>query len=60
MQEANAMQREHEVRLIAYHIWEEEGRPAGHDLDHWLRAESLWRDEQDQMLEHIGRDVESY
>jgi len=20
-------------------LWEKEGRPQGHDLDHWLRAE---------------------
>ena len=24
----------------AYAIWEEEGRPEGRDLDHWLRAEA--------------------
>ena len=28
------------VRETAYLIWEEEGRVNGHQLDHWLRAES--------------------
>jgi Protein of unknown function (DUF2934) len=27
------------VRERAYHIWEDEGRPGGRDLDHWLQAE---------------------
>jgi hypothetical protein len=26
------------IRERAYAIWEEEGRPHGHDWDHWLRA----------------------
>ncbi|HVP57014.1 MAG TPA: DUF2934 domain-containing protein [bacterium] len=36
------MGREDEIRLIAYGIWEEEGRPDGRHLDHWLRAEIIW------------------
>ncbi|HLT03092.1 MAG TPA: DUF2934 domain-containing protein, partial [Geminicoccaceae bacterium] len=27
------------VRRRAYELWESEGRPAGRDRDHWLRAE---------------------
>ena len=27
------------VAVAAYYIWEKEGRPQGHELDHWLRAE---------------------
>jgi hypothetical protein len=27
------------VRERAYRIWENEGRPHGRDLDHWLQAE---------------------
>jgi hypothetical protein len=27
------------VRVRAYHIWENSGRPIGQDLDHWLQAE---------------------
>jgi hypothetical protein len=28
------------IRERAYAIWEEEGRPEGSHLDHWLRAEA--------------------
>jgi Protein of unknown function (DUF2934) len=31
---------EQAVRERAYSIWEEEGRPEGRHLDHWLRAEA--------------------
>jgi len=33
-------QREQAIRERAYAIWEEEDRPEGKDLDHWLRAEA--------------------
>jgi hypothetical protein len=29
---------EHEMRNAAYYLWEEEGRPEGRALDHWLRV----------------------
>jgi len=29
-----------ETALSAYLIWEQEGRPEGRDLDHWLQAEA--------------------
>jgi Protein of unknown function (DUF2934) len=32
--------REQAIRERAYAIWEQEGRPDGKDLDHWLRAEA--------------------
>ncbi len=28
------------IEQAAYRIWEEEGRPEGRDLDHWLQAEA--------------------
>jgi len=31
---------EEAIRKRAYAIWEEEGRPEGRHLDHWLRAEA--------------------
>ncbi len=31
--------REDKVRLRAYQIWEDEGRPEGEDIAHWYRAE---------------------
>jgi hypothetical protein len=29
-----------EIARRAYSLWEQEGRPTGKDLDHWLRAEA--------------------
>jgi hypothetical protein len=29
---------EERIRRRAYQIWEEEGRPEGHDVEHWIRA----------------------
>jgi hypothetical protein len=33
-------QRDQIIRERAYALWEEEGRPHGSDLTHWLRAET--------------------
>lgn len=30
--------KDHHIRERAYHIWIDEGRPDGRELDHWLRA----------------------
>jgi hypothetical protein len=35
-----ASQRKQAIRERAYAIWEQEGRPDGKDLDHWLGAEA--------------------
>ena len=40
---------EHEIAVGAYYIWEQEGKPSGQALDHWLQAElqlcaSIWHD----------------
>lgn len=40
------MAREDEVRLIAYHIWEEQGCPNGRDCEHWYVAETIWEERQ--------------
>ena len=40
------MHHEQEVQLIAYHMWEEQGYPHGHDLEHWLKAEAVWQEKQ--------------
>ncbi len=29
---------EAQIRVRAYHIWEEQGRPSGQDREHWLQA----------------------
>jgi hypothetical protein len=36
------MEREDEIKLIAYNIWEEEGCLDGHHYEHWSRAEAIW------------------
>ncbi len=37
------MDKEEEVRHIAYELWESSGRPAGCEVEHWLRAETIWQ-----------------
>ena len=32
-----------EISLIAYDIWEQEGRYHGRDVQHWLMAEEIWQ-----------------
>ena len=48
------MSREQEIKEIAYRIWEDEGRPEGHDFDHYLRAEQAWS-EQNGAVKATGR-----
>jgi len=52
------MHHEDEVREIAYKIWEDEGHPQGRDQEHWLKAEAVWQERQDQ-TEHMADDVVS-
>ena len=33
------VEQEAEIAALAYHFYEEEGRPEGRARDHWLRAE---------------------
>lgn len=40
------MDREEEIRQLAYRLWEQEGRGAGGEMERWLRAEAMWREEQ--------------
>ncbi len=35
---------EHEVRELAYRLYEERGRQNGHDLEDWLKAEAIIRE----------------
>lgn len=41
--------KEHQVREIAYAIWEREGRPHGQEMEHWLRAEMTLRQQVAEM-----------
>jgi hypothetical protein len=34
-------EREQRIRELAYHLWEEDGRPHGRDLEYWERAREL-------------------
>ena len=40
------MAKEHEIRLIAYNIWEQENCPNGKDCEHWYRAEAIWEEQE--------------
>ncbi len=40
------MDREQEIRSIAYRIWEYEGHPDGRDMEHWLKAEAMFREQE--------------
>jgi Protein of unknown function (DUF2934) len=36
------------IRTRAYEIWENEGRPDGHSVDHWLQAEMEINSDEDE------------
>ncbi len=38
--------RDEEIRLIAYHLWLDDGQPAGRHGEHWARAEAIWQEQQ--------------
>jgi hypothetical protein len=40
------MDREDEIRKIAFQIWEEENRPQGREKIHWAMAEARWKKRQ--------------
>ena len=35
-----------QIRELAYRIWQAEGYPHGYDVQHWLKAEAIWQEEQ--------------
>jgi len=41
-----------DIQKRSYMIWERQGRPHGHDLDHWLQAER-------ELQQENGRPAES-
>lgn len=38
------MNRDEEIRQLAYRIWEQEGYPYGYEVQHWLKAEAIWQE----------------
>ena len=38
---------EQKVRQVAYHLWEEDGRPFGRETDYWFAAMQKLLDERD-------------
>lgn len=46
------MEREEQIRQLAYSMWEREGYPEGRAMEHWLKAETILRNERsDTILE---------
>jgi hypothetical protein len=39
--EGDEMEREEEIRLIAYSLWVRDGYPHGRAIEHWLKAEAI-------------------
>src|SRR5262245_46990416 len=39
-----AIEQNQEIRELAYRIWQEEGCPDGHAVDHWLKAQMIWEE----------------
>ena len=37
--------RDEEIRQVAYRYWQEEGCQNGAELQHWLKAEVIWQEE---------------
>jgi hypothetical protein len=50
----NDMGREEEIRIIAYRIWEEEGCCHGRNEEHWLKAEMIWEEKQENEAASTG------
>jgi len=43
-QSLEARDRDEEIRQIAFYLWLDEGCPQGRHHEHWLKAESIWRE----------------
>jgi len=37
--------RDEEIRQLAYRLWQAAGCPEGDGVQHWLKAEAIWLDE---------------
>ncbi len=50
------MEREQEIRCVAYELWRVEGQPEGRALDHWLKAMQILeqREKESQHLAEVA------
>ena len=39
------LNRDQEIRQLAYRLWQEAGCPDGNETQHWLKAETIWLEE---------------
>jgi hypothetical protein len=46
----NEMEKENEIRIIAYALWAQDGYNRRSAVRHWLKAETIWQ--QNQKLIH--------
>ena len=53
------MERESDIRKIAYELWEKEGKPEGRDMEFYFRAEAIWNESQRSMQTTIGSYVQA-
>lgn len=44
--------RDEDIRQIAYRLWLDEGCPEGRHAEHWSKAESIWRAQQEAKSAH--------
>jgi len=47
------------IAALARQIWEDEGRPAGRDLDHWVRAEQQLRANRANQANQVDQALQS-
>jgi len=45
LMQGTVMNRDEETRQVAYRLCQEEGCPDGYDVQHWLKAETIWLEE---------------
>jgi hypothetical protein len=51
------MSQKEEVQSIAYKLWEEEGRPQGREVQHWLAAEAIWQKQHHPESQRVQSDL---
>lgn len=44
------MEREEQIRQLAYSMWEKEGYPEGRAMEHWLKAETILQSERSETI----------